>query len=307
MNEKSNAASEMRFRVEDAEISVKEYLVRRQKVSHRLLVLLKQHDGILCNGESVWVRHICRAGDEITLRFPPEISEGLPTEPMMPEILYEDEALLVINKPPGMPPHPSFRHATGTAAGAVAGYYAVQGIFTQVRALGRLDRNTSGVMIFGKNPLVQERMVAAQREGGIGKVYLAVAEGTFEQRTGTVDVPIGRKADSMIERCVSANGKPSRTDYEVLRQTNEYALLKVRPLTGRTHQIRVHMAYLGHPLAGDTLYGGNDETIKRHALHAYEVHLSHPITAEHLCLRAPLPKDMQALVRGIGEKEWEDA
>lgn len=290
----------MTFVVDCDGISVKDYLTRRQNVSHRLLVRLKQSGGIFCNGQNVWVCHICRRGDEIKLRFPQEVSEGLPQEMIPLDILYEDAALLAINKPPGMPPHPSFRHAEGTAAGAVAGYYARRGIQTQVRALGRLDRNTSGVMVFGKNPLVQERMVEQQRSGGIQKVYLAVAEGRFGQAKGAVEAPIGRKEGSMIERCVAESGKPACTKYEVLCQNGNYTLLKLQPVTGRTHQLRVHMAYLGHPLAGDTLYGGSGAQIARHALHAYELHLAHPLTEQMMCLRAPVPQDMRIFIDKVG-------
>lgn len=286
----------MVFIVEEDGISVKDYLTRRQNVSHRLLVYLKQSGGIFCNGQAVWVRHICGKGDRLELRFPNEVSEGLPQEDIPLDILYEDEAMFAINKPPGMPPHPSYKHAEGTAAGAVAGYYARHGIQTRVRALGRLDRNTSGVMVFGKNPLVQERMVNQQRRAGIQKVYLAVAEGEFFQMTGTVEAPIGRKEGSMIERCVTEDGKAACTHYEVLCQQNGHALVKLCPVTGRTHQLRVHMAYLGHPLAGDTLYGGSDAQITRHALHAYELHLTHPLTGQVLCLQAPLPQDMKLFI-----------
>ncbi|MCI9627057.1 MAG: RluA family pseudouridine synthase [Clostridia bacterium] len=286
----------MVFIVEQEEISVKEYLLRRQHISHRLLVRLKQSGGIFCNGQNVWVRHICRRGDRLELRFPPEVSDGLPQENIPLEILYEDEALFVINKPPGMPPHPSYKHAQGTAAGAVAGYYARRGIQTQVRALGRLDRNTSGVMVFGKNPLVQDRMVEQQHRGSIQKIYVAVAEGVFAQTEGMIEAPIGRKEGSMIERCVSESGKTARTRYEVLYQRKNHALVKLYPLTGRTHQLRVHMAHLGHPLAGDTLYGGSSTQIARHALHAYELHLPHPLTEKMLYLQAPLPQDMRILI-----------
>lgn len=290
----------MVFIVEQEGISVKEYLTRQQNISHRLLVRLKQSGGIFCNGQNVWVRHVCNKGDRLELRFPPEVSDGLPPENIPLEVLYEDEALLAINKPPGMPPHPSYKHAQGTVAGAVAGYYARHGVQTQVRALGRLDRNTSGVMVFGKNPLVQDRMVEQQHGGGIRKIYLAVAEGVFAQTEGMVEAPIGRKAGSMIERCVSESGKTAQTRYEVLCQQDSHALLKLYPLTGRTHQLRVHMAYLGHPLAGDTLYGGSSAQIARHALHAYELHLLHPLTRKPLCLQAPLPQDMRIFIDKTG-------
>ncbi len=290
----------MVFIVEQEEISVKEYLTRKQNISHRLLVRLKQSGGIFCNGKNVWVRHICRRGDRLELQFAPEVSEGVPQENIPLDILYEDEALLAINKPPGMPPHPSYKHAQGTVAGAVAGYYARNGVQTQVRALGRLDRNTSGVMVFGKNPFVQDRMIDRQRGGDIQKVYLAVAEGNFSQTEGTVEAPIGRKEGSMIERCVTESGKAAQTRYEVLCQREGHALLKLYPLTGRTHQLRVHMAYLGHPLAGDTLYGGSGAQIARHALHAYELHLPHPLMGKMLCLQAPLPQDMRILIDKTG-------
>ncbi len=286
----------MRFMIEQDGITVKQFLTGQQHVSHRLLVRLKQNRGIFCNGQPVWVTHRCHAGDWIEIRFPDVISSGLPQEDIPLDIVYEDETMLVINKPPGMPPHPSYLHAHGTAAGAVAGYYARNGIQTQVRALGRLDRNTSGLMVFGKNPLVQENMVRQQQHGMVSKLYLAVVQGEITQHKGTIEAPIGRKPGSMIERCVCPEGKPARTSYEVLRQGERYAVLLLLPATGRTHQLRVHMAYLGHPLAGDTLYGGTVEDLDRHALHAYQLSLQHPVTGKQIEFQAPLPQDMRHLI-----------
>lgn len=286
----------MRFLVEQEGITVKQILVERQHVSHRLLVRLKQNQGILCNGQPVWVSHRCHAGDWIELHFPKELSSNLPLEEIPLEILYEDEAMLVINKPPGMPPHPSYLHAQGTAAGAVAGYYARHGIQTQVRALGRLDRNTSGIMVFGKNPWVQENMVRQQQNGSVCKTYLAVVQGRFAQQKGMIEAPIGRKTGSLIERCVCPEGKLAKTGYEVLCQGTRFSLLLLCPITGRTHQLRVHMAYLGHPLAGDTLYGGTAEGLERHALHAYQVSLYHPVTGKRIEFQAPLPQDIQDFI-----------
>ena len=211
------------------------------------------------------------------------------------DIRYEDAALLVVNKPCGQLVHPTNRETAGTLANAVLGYYVRRGIHVAFHPLHRLDRNTTGLLLIAKQPHLHHQL-SPKGKKLFRREYLAIIPGTLSPPSGTIDAPIARDPESIIRRCIRADGQDAVTHYETLRSFSGMSLLKLRLETGRTHQIRVHLAHLGHPLIGDDLYGGTRECIKRQALHAFRLSLSHPLTGKELSITAELPDDMKALL-----------
>ena len=205
-------------------------------------------------------------------------------------VIYEDEWLLLVNKGPHMIIHPTSKEHYDTLVNAVAGYLEEKGEGAGVHPIYRLDRNTTGLVLVAKSSKVQHDL--SKSHDRIYREYVALASGVFSEGKGTVDAPIGRKDGSIIEWTVREDGKPARTDYQVLKQLDDFALLRLHLHTGRTHQIRVHMAYIHHPLLGDDLYGTADARIDRQALHAEMIRFVHPETGKEMEFHAPIPADM---------------
>lgn len=207
-------------------------------------------------------------------------------------LAYEDDFLLIIDKPAGMLVHPTVSERGTTLYDYVKAYYEANGITAGIHPVSRLDRNTSGLVIFAKEPVVQHWLSQQQVE----KEYLALACGRFDCSEGIIEAPIARKEGSIIERCVDyERGKYAKTAYEVLAAYSNHTLLKVRLFTGRTHQIRVHLASIGHPLVNDNLYGTPGPQA-RHALHAYRLAFKHPVSDVFLEISRALPEDLQKLL-----------
>ena len=272
------------------------------KLSTKMIKSLKYRPlGISVDGKAVTVRHILNLGECLSLAIEDEESSPALTPVDLPlDILYEDEDIVVPSKPADMPTHPSHDHYTDTVANALAFRYAKEGIPFVFRPINRLDRNTSGLLLISRNKRAAGRMTQAMQKGEIQKTYLAVCIGEMKEQTGVIDAPLHRTKESIIVREVCAPTAPDAdaacTEYRVLAVENGYSLVLVRPLTGRTHQIRVHFAYTGHPLVGDDLYGTPTPLIDRHALHAYQLSFPHPMTEEKMTLSAPLCADMLALI-----------
>lgn len=217
-----------------------------------------------------------------------EVSESAEPNPALQvAAVYEDEDLVVYEKPPEMPVHPSLRHLNDTLANAFAAQYPPPAVF---RPINRLDRNTSGLCVVAKHALAAKKLGET-----LEKTYFGVAEGAFADSQGLIDAPIARADDSIIMRIVAEGGQPSQTEYRVLRQALTHTLVEFHLRTGRTHQIRVHCAHMGHPLAGDDLYGGSMGLIQRHALHCGEVRFIHPVSGREISLQSPIPADIQAV------------
>lgn len=268
------------------------------QLSYTLLKSLKwRENAILLNGQSVHVNAIVHAGDVVSVA----LSERTPREDLYrentaaPNIVYEDEDLLVLNKPAGVAMHPKADDAAAPSLAAMLTGYLGEGSVPHF--VSRLDKGTSGLLIAAKSGYVHDRLRRALHSSELRREYRAVAVGQVTPPCGVIDAPIGRADGSIIRRCVREDGLVSRTEYEVLQTTEHFTLLRLRPETGRTHQLRVHMAYLGHPLAGDWLYGTEDKNlIARPALHSYELWFTQPITGQELHFTAPIPQDMQRLL-----------
>ena len=276
---------------------LKTFLRRGCGLSSHLMVSLKQtENGILRNGRHARVIERVAAGDMVTLRLPEETCAAEPA--MLPlTVIYEDAHLLVLDKPPGMPVHPtSCGHQRDTLANAVSYYMRKKGERYAFRPLNRLDKDTTGLVLAAKEPYS-----AFCLKTGVEKQYIAVCEGVFSG-SGTVDAPIRIKEGHTIERQAGNGGQRAVTHYKTLAGNHNHTLAQFTLETGRTHQIRVHMAYFGHPLAGDDMSGGSTEYIARQALHCERLSFAHPITGKKMELFSPLPNDMARLIEQISTK-----
>ena len=259
--------------------------------------LARRESGILVNGQRAFTNRHLRAGDTLTaeigdVRAPAE--QVVPGDWPLP-IVYEDEHLLVVDKPAGMVAMvSSFHPDTPTVAGALAWQRGGDAVF---HVVNRLDKGTTGLMVLAKSGYVHNLLRKMLHTPDFFREYRGICLGCPESAEGTIDLPIGRAEGSAIARCIRPDGAPSRSHYWVLQQNGGLTLLALRPETGRTHQLRLHMAAIGHPLAGDWLYGTEDPTlISRPALHSFRLLLRHPVTGEALELTAPLPGDMDRLM-----------
>ena len=256
---------------------------------------------LLVNGEEKTVRHILTVGDKVTIIFPEEKkSEGLIAEKGEFPILFEDEHLLIFSKEAGLSTIPSREHPHGTVANFVAGYLAENGLTSTVHIVTRLDKDTSGVICVAKHRHAHHLLSEMQKAGTISRDYEAIVHGFIKEDSFVIDAPIGRKDGSIIERFITPEGKYAKTSVQVLNrfhlQGEPLTHVRLQLHTGRTHQIRVHMMSIGHPLIGDDLYGGSLKFISRQALHARELNLKHPFTGEPLKIISPFPTDMEDII-----------
>ena len=271
---------------------VKEFLRRKCEVSSTLLRQLKLIDnGITRNGEHIRAVDTVNVGDEIVITLPEEKNDITPVN-LPINILYEDEHILIFDKAPFMAVHPVHGHIDDTLANAAAYYAKTHGELWTFRAINRLDRDTSGTLLAAKNAYAAARLPKT-----VKKKYIAVCEGTIENG-GTVDAPIRLKEGHSIQREVGEGGVRAVTHYKPIEWGNNHTLVEFDLETGRTHQIRVHMSYLGYPLAGDDMYGGSRALINRQALHCGEVSFIHPITNELMRVESQLPKEFTHILLG---------
>ncbi|MCM3707103.1 MULTISPECIES: RluA family pseudouridine synthase [Cytobacillus] len=281
----------------DAGLLIREFL-KDNHISKTALTDIKFAGGFIqVNNQEVNVRYVLREGDVLQVGFPEEVpSAGMKGEDLPLDILYEDDYLLVVNKPAGMNTIPSREHPSGSLANRLIGYYKRIGLKAAAHIVTRLDRDTSGLVLIAKNRHVHHLFSEQQRSRKIHRMYDAFAGGSICPDAGTIEQPIARKKDSIIEREVSEDGQYACTHYQVISRNNEFTHLKLKLDTGRTHQIRVHLAWLGYPLAGDELYGGTRQFIKRQALHCCSLSFEHPILHETLKFEQQLPEDMNCLL-----------
>ncbi|MEE1530474.1 MAG: RluA family pseudouridine synthase [Clostridia bacterium] len=277
--------------------NVKEVLKAEFSMSDRLLLKLKKLDKIYLNGNVTSVNHPVLENNliECYLDYEEDNSNIIPTE-MPLNIIYEDEAYIVVNKPAGIPVHPSMDHYTDSLSNGIAFYFNQIGLKKKIRPVNRLDKDTSGIVIFAKNEYIQECLVRQMKSKEFIKRYIAVVNGNLDNLEGTINAPIARKEGSIIERCVSETGDIAITHYKVLKRKTDFDIVECILETGRTHQIRVHFAYLGHSLLGDTLYGTSSSLINRQALHAYEVEFTHPLSKKKVKYITTVPEDLNKLM-----------
>ncbi len=267
------------------------------KLSVRLLRSLKRVDGgIQVNGKHARTVDIIHTGDTVTLRINEDESSSIPIDYPL-TVIYEDEDVLVIDKPAMLPMHESHNHQGDTLANAVSGYLNKKGKSLSFRAVGRLDKGTSGLVICALNS-----HAAARLSGNFEKTYYAIATGCYEGE-GTIDKPIYRPDPMKTYRTADDRGDRAVTHYRVLESGQNYSLMEINLETGRTHQIRVHFAFLGTPLYGDRMYGREHPLIERQALHCGKVSFNHPVTGKEIKLEAPLPEDMIRVLDSLKENQ----
>ena len=259
-----------------------EYLRRDMNLSATLVKKVK-YGGVFINGENVHMRAVLRAGDTVEVRLPEESSENIMAYPMQLEVIYEDEWMIAVNKPRGMPTHPSRGNSLPTLAEGIMAYFGDDFVF---RAVNRLDRDTGGIVLIAKDQISAARLSEIMKRGGFSKKYEAVVMGLPTEAHGVIDAPIARECEGNMRRVVRDDGKRAVTEYRVLREIDgERSLVEITLHTGRTHQIRVHMAHIGHPLFADFLYG-EKVSGENYLLHAKELRFIHPFTNEEIVLES---------------------
>jgi 23S rRNA pseudouridine1911/1915/1917 synthase len=283
---------------QDSGKTVKHILKKRLQISERLIKKLKTGNRILCNSSPIRVVDVLKDGDilEVFADFPEEAGDVIP-EDIPIDILYEDDCLVALDKRPGMVVHPTFNHPCGTVANALMYHFLSKGITRKIRPVSRLDKDTSGIIIFAKNQYTQEFLIQQMKNKTFLKEYVAIVHGLFPHSKGTIDLPIARKPDSIMLRHISSEGDPSITHYQVLEYLDNATYVRFRLETGRTHQIRVHCQALGHPIIGDNLYSDVDTgLINRQCLHSRMVSFIHPMTREKLEITSPVPEDFRKVL-----------
>ena len=274
-------------------LMTEQYLRRLRYSAESVKQLKKEPECILVNQTPSRMNRRLKEGDVLTVRvIDPAVSGHVAAVQLPLDIVYEDEDILVVNKPADMPVHPSIGNYTNTLANGIAAYLEAKGEICPFRCINRLDRDTSGALILAKNALSAAVLSVQMRNRQIRRTYLAVVQG-ITHKSGTITAPISRVTDSVIERHVDfQNGESAVTHYQRLETKNNLSLLEIHLETGRTHQIRVHMGYIGHPLPADYLYNPVYDTFKRQPLHSLQLEFRHPITGQEMCLMAPVPEDI---------------
>ena len=284
---------------DSAGLRVEQFLRRKRYSGQNLSEIKRMPKSILVNGVHYYMRQELSTGDHLQVRIcETQNSEKIPPTKLPLDIIYEDEDLLVLNKPAGMPIHPSLNNYTNSIANALAYYFQSQGKPFIFRCCNRLDRDTSGLTIVSKHLVSGSILSDMTKYREVHREYLAIARGSVTPSEGTIQAPLGRKEGTIIERTVDwEHGEDAVTHYKVVKEANGHSLVSLRLETGRTHQIRIHMKYLGYPLIGDYLYNPEMEYMTRQALHSHHMEFTHPITGEHMSFTAPLPEDMARVMQ----------
>lgn len=287
--------------------NIKEIAKDYFQISDRFLAKLKKNNRVILNGNSEYINRKVSLGDTISfdIDFDEESENIVPIESKL-EIIFEDSYLLIVNKPSGIPVHPSMSHYEDSLSNRVKYYFNSTNLKRKIRPVNRLDKDTSGIVIFAKNEYVQEILIKEMKSNVFTKEYMAILTGNLDSTSGKISAPISRKEGSIIEREVNINGSESITYYEVVKNFKvqikysdlfeELCVVKFKLETGRTHQIRVHSKHIGHPILGDTLYGNGSKLISRQALHAYKISFIHPIKKDFMSFEIDLPTDIKQVL-----------
>lgn len=278
--------------------NINQILKQEFKLSARLMHKVIINKLVLLNNKQIDTRSSINIGDnvKIDLNYEEENDNIVPVK-MNLDILYEDDCLLIINKPAGIAVHPSILHFEDSLSNGIRFYFDSIGLKKKIRPVNRLDLDTSGIIVFAKNEFVQECLIRQMNNNIFKKEYIAIVTGHLKEKSGVINLPIARKENSIIERCISEKGQNAITKYEVIKELDSMSVVKCFLETGRTHQIRVHFMAIGHPLIGDSLYGSKSSLIDRQALHCYSISFVHPITKEVLNITCNLPKDMENIFK----------
>ncbi|WP_125152588.1 RluA family pseudouridine synthase [Clostridium rectalis] len=299
-------SNSLKFNYVDIETKkIREYLRNNLKLSGRLIKSSARDGRIMVNGKRVNLRYMLKVNDVIEIAITKDESQNIEPEKMNIKVVYEDEDLIVVNKEPYMVVHPTKSHQSGTLSNGLLYYFREKGEKCIVRLVSRLDRDTSGLIIIAKNQFSHMALARDMQKDNFKKEYIAIVHGVIEKDEETIDEPIYRSEEGSMKRVVDSRGQKSVTHYKVLKRFKNSSLVHLKLETGRTHQIRVHLNYLKHPLFGDVLYGENYEDsnyIKRQALHAYKLTFPHPRTGQLLKLHCELPEDMERLLNILKNK-----
>ena len=279
-------------------LRVEQFLRRKGYSAQNLSTIKRMPESILVNGVHYYMKQTLKAGDRLLVRIQEtESSRNIPPVCAPLSIVYEDEDLIVVNKPAGMPIHPSLNNYTNSLANALAWYYQQQGKPFIFRCCNRLDRDTSGLTVVAKHLVSGNILSTMTKKKEVRREYLAVVRGHIVPESGTISAPLARKGGTIIERVVDFDrGEPAVTHYRLVREANGHSLVALQLETGRTHQIRIHLKHLGFPLVGDYLYNPDMEYISRQALHSFRLSFPHPITGEVMDFTVPLPEDMRNIL-----------
>lgn len=288
----------LNYIVKKSDESIKQILKNEFNMSDRFILKLKNQKSIFLNDISVSINTKIIENDvlKIVENFEEDSSNILSNPNISLNILFEDEFSLIVDKPAGIPVHPSILHYEDSLSNGVKYYFEKIGLKKKIRPVNRLDKDTSGIVIFAKNEYIQECLIKQMKLGTFKKTYIAVLDGILEKASGTINAPIARKDNSIIEREVRDDGEVAISHFEVLQRLKNITVVLFTLETGRTHQLRVHSKYIGHPIIGDSLYGKSSDLISRQALHATKVEFIHPISKEKLVINSACPDDIKRVL-----------
>jgi len=278
---------------------VSQILKNHLKFSRGEIRRIKRCAGLMVNDQAVRLNSLVKEGDLIRVNIQEEDDQPVIPQDIPLNILFEDEHILVVNKPFNMLVHPLSYHVLNTLANGVIYHWQLQGHNRKFRSVSRLDKDTSGVILIAKSSYICHQLAEQMKKGICRREYLTVVHNRMIMDSGIIDFPIGRPYDDSLIFGVTSQGKAAITHFTVIQRFASGSLVKLRLETGRTHQIRVHMRHLGHPLMGDDLYGGSLELIGRQALHSWHLEFNHPVSKEKMQLEAPLPDDMTSLIHEL--------